>query len=109
MHFLSIFDLKFGFYVKFHIYGQFFRSKSPSPGQNLSKSCVCVCVFFPFIFSYMQVNSENEFYATFWFLLEILIWTGAFRPEKLTIYVKIYVESEFQVENDKKMHLEPEN
>ena len=31
----SIFNLKFGFYVKIHIYGQIFRSKSFSPGQNL--------------------------------------------------------------------------
>ena len=33
-----------------------------------------------------------------------MTWTGAFRPEKLTIYVKFYVESEFQVENARFLH-----
>ena len=34
----SIFELKFGFYIKIYPYNQFFRSKSLQPGQNIRKN-----------------------------------------------------------------------
>ena len=39
---------------------------------------------------------------------DILTWTEV-RPQKLTIWVKFCVESEFQVENAQKMRPDPEN
>ena len=40
---------------------------------------------------------------------QILTCTEAVRPENLTIWVKFYVESEFRVENTKKMRPDTEN
>ena len=41
-------------------------------------------------------------------ILRILAWLGALGPDKLTIWVNFYVESEFQFEHIRFLHPEPE-
>ena len=50
----------------------------------------------------LKVNIKNEF-------AQILTCTEAVRPEKLTIWVIFYVESELQVENARFLHPDLEN
>ena len=41
--------------------------------------------------------------------IEQILWLEVLGPENLTIWVKFYVESEFQVENTRFLHPDPEN
>ena len=110
-HVLSIFDPKFGFYVKFHPYSQMFRSNSFSTGQNLSMSFLLSGCFKP----HHRVNKKRSVFGVPIFclldtgfpnfgVLWKTTWLEALGPEQFTIWVKFYVESEFQVENIRFLH-----
>ena len=85
-----IFDLKFGLYVKFHPYSQFFRTQSP---QGIHKIPIFVRGFPKDFFHFFRKQNKRVFLVTRKPIRPIDLWGGV---HKIPIFVRDFPKDFFQ-------------